>query len=856
MATRVFDLSNYSLTAYALPTFAVAAIIFAVGVLVLFRERVFLVSVSFFLVTIIFSFWLFCFSWIYSAQNESAALWWSKAAYLVIPLAPAAIYQFAAAVLRVYAENKGLLWSLWTPSILFSVVGFSSDALIDGVRQYSWGYYPKYGDLGLPFLVFFLAVLFAALRLYRIEYQKAAQGLHKERIKAFRIAWMVACVAVVDVFPKFGVDVYPFGYIPVLFFVLLSAKAVWRFRLTDRVPVFLPQQIYNTMSDALLVLDTNGIIQVVNSTAEKLFGREEHEMLGKPLSSVLNGALPAEEFQKLREHGKLDYEVNYHTGTLQPRLFSVSASVVRDAEQRLVAIVTTLRDVSERRELSRKVVESQEKYQNIVENSLDGIVVVQDGKLVYVNQAAAKVFEYESPELMKMTDFSDTVAPASKPFVLTDQKPQTIREDVFRNYEMKGITRYGKIVDLEINARLITWNGKPAVQASFRDITDRKMLERDQALWLWEQETLSSIDRKLVSMVGLQRILDTISLNAKALTRADFAGVVMVNNDKSEYNWKSVKGNSTSAHEPTIRLTHDRSGIILSKEPVILNDLLGKHQRDGEHLIVLGAEKIHSAGFFPLVVEGEIRGQLVVGFRSAHAFSDRDVRLLVSLSEKSSIAIANAQLYENLVQSEQELKLLSGARVEAQEEERRRIAREIHDSLGQMLTAIKFNLEILEDRLPLDSTAVKHIDDSKNLLDSAMAEAREISYNLMPSVLEDFGLVPALQLLCDQFSKRRNIKVEYQTHGLAERLEPPLEVTLYRIVQEALNNVSKHAGAGEVSVQVVRHADGVRLTVEDTGKGFNISTYSASVDGRHGMGIVGMRERAASFHGVVNIDSS
>ncbi|MGH2567908.1 MAG: ATP-binding protein, partial [Bacteroidota bacterium] len=259
---------------------------------------------------------------------------------------------------------------------------------------------------------------------------------------------------------------------------------------------------------------------------------------------------------------------------------------------------------------------------------------------------------------------------------------------------------------------------------------------------------------------------------------------------------------------------------------------------------------------FPLIVEGKLKGQLIVGFRSYHAFSGRDLRLLVSLSEKSSIALANAELYENLVKREQELKHLSGARVEAQEEERRRIAREIHDSLGQMLTAIKFNIEILEDAIPGESAERKRVDDTKNLLDTAMAEAREISYNLMPSVLEDFGLGPALQLLCEQFSKRNSFKIEYHAHGLAERLEPALEVSLYRIVQEALNNIAKHAEAKEASVQVVRHGEGVRLTIEDTGKGFDPSMQLTSTDGRHGIGLVSIRERAASFKGTVDIDSA
>ncbi len=502
-----------------------------------------------------------------------------------------------------------------------------------------------------------------------------------------------------------------------------------------------------------------------------------------------------------------------------------------------------------------KVQKSQEQYQHIVENSLDGIVVIQEGKLVYVNLSAARIFGYESQEKMKMLDFVNTVAPASRLLVFTEESGKTLREDMMRNYEMKGVTQGGKTIDLEVNARAMDWNSQPAVQASFRDITDRKMLERDQSLWLWEQETLSSIDRKLVSTVGLQNILDAISMDAKSLTRADFAGVLMLNSDQTSATWRSVKGNISPVLDRSVRLDEEQSQLMFSREPVLLKDLASKPDYYLEHFPVLHIEKLDSAGSFALIVEGEVKGRLIVGFRSQHLFTGRDVRLLISLAEKSSIALANAELYENLLQREQELKMLSGARVAAQEEERRRIAREIHDSLGQMLTAIKFNVEILEDIIPQTLSDRKRIEDTKNLLDSAMAEAREISHNLMPSILEDFGLAPALQNLCEQFSTRNNLTIEYHAHGLDDRLEPALEVALYRIVQEALNNIAKHAQAKTASVQVIRHDEGVRLTVEDAGKGFDPLVLRVSSDGRRGTGLVSMRERAASFQGTVNMDS-
>ena len=173
-----------------------------------------------------------------------------------------------------------------------------------------------------------------------------------------------------------------------------------------------------------------------------------------------------------------------------------------------------------------------------------------------------------------------------------------------------------------------------------------------------------------------------------------------------------------------------------------------------------------------------------------------------------------------------------------------------------MLTAIKFNLEILEDMITAGKDERERIDDMKNLLDSVMKEAREISYNLMPSVLEDFGLSPALQLLSEQFANRTNVKVQFQAHGITDRLDPNLEIGIYRIAQESLNNVSKHAEATEVNLQIIRHSNGIRLVIEDNGKGLTTQPGLLRATGKGGMGLPGMRERASSFGGVLTIDST
>jgi signal transduction histidine kinase len=355
-------------------------------------------------------------------------------------------------------------------------------------------------------------------------------------------------------------------------------------------------------------------------------------------------------------------------------------------------------------------------------------------------------------------------------------------------------------------------------------------------------------------VVDLNKIFAAILQHTLNLTRAHFGGVILL--DEPLMQWMSICGNILQHTGDMFSPSESLQDILKKEEPFIIQNSGTNTQYPLAQLSIIGEEKLVSIAWLPLMVEGKHKGMLVVGYRQYHDFTGREMRLLVSLAEKHSIAMVNAQLYTDLLQREQELEILSGARVQAQEDERRRIAREIHDGLGQMLTAIKFNLEILEDMITAGKDERERIDDMKNLLDSVMKEAREISYNLMPSVLDDFGLTPALQLLSEQFAARTNVKVQFQAHGGTERLNTNTEIGLYRIAQESLNNISKHAEATEVNLQIIHHHNGIRLVIEDNGKGLTAQASLLRATGKGGMGLPNMRERASSIGGELTIDST
>jgi PAS domain S-box-containing protein len=188
----------------------------------------------------------------------------------------------------------------------------------------------------------------------------------------------------------------------------------------------------------------------------------------------------------------------------------------------------------------------------------------------------------------------------------------------------------------------------------------------------------------------------------------------------------------------------------------------------------------------------------------------------------------------------------------AQEEERRRIARELHDDLGQRLTGLKLKMDVLrEDLPPVDARVAGRLREIQQGIEGLVGEIRRISSNLRPPVLDDLGLVAAVRMLCREFESSGNIKIRFMGDGVL-RICRDAEIAIYRIAQEALSNVAQHAHARLVSIRLEQTRGRVRLIVEDDGKGMEPAQLR---DGRRGLGLVGMNERARLLGGSVDIVS-
>lgn len=227
------------------------------------------------------------------------------------------------------------------------------------------------------------------------------------------------------------------------------------------------------------------------------------------------------------------------------------------------------------------------------------------------------------------------------------------------------------------------------------------------------------------------------------------------------------------------------------------------------------------------------------------------------------ITRAHEQLFARLIEGERRFRGLAKAVWKVQEDERRRLARELHDGLGQTLTALTHQLERLREKLggnvPADLAA--WLDDSVEMARLALNESRELSRLLRPPVLDDLGLAAALSWLARTLEQRTGLKVELTLDPLDERLDPDLETLVFRIIQEALTNVLRHAGADRAQVAVHRAGESLELRVADAGRGFDPRTVlsgggAVSATAAAGSGLRGMRDRLELFGGRLEITST
>jgi two-component system, NarL family, sensor kinase len=278
--------------------------------------------------------------------------------------------------------------------------------------------------------------------------------------------------------------------------------------------------------------------------------------------------------------------------------------------------------------------------------------------------------------------------------------------------------------------------------------------------------------------------------------------------------------------------------VALHAEPAVVPD----KWKDDRYVYIpaLRGEDYESLVSVPLLGQGQkVVGVLNVHSRKPRRYGKNDVALLTRVGNLMARTIENARLYEQLAQREQMLEQFAARTVDAQEIERRHLAGEIHDGISQPLISVWYHLHAAEANAT-DPAAVAHeLGRAKDLTSAALDEARRAIAGLRPSVLDDLGLGPSLESLAHTVAGP-----EVEVEIAPCRLPAHVEVALYRIAQEALQNVMKHASAERVTLRLSTGHGNVQLAVEDNGRGFRPAEAGRNRNGDPSYGLVGMQERA------------
>jgi signal transduction histidine kinase len=269
-------------------------------------------------------------------------------------------------------------------------------------------------------------------------------------------------------------------------------------------------------------------------------------------------------------------------------------------------------------------------------------------------------------------------------------------------------------------------------------------------------------------------------------------------------------------------------------EPVVIEDT---NKEPRVNVRMTQPEGIRSFMHVPIKIKGQMFGVFNFNYMTPHTFSDDEQRLFIALAQRAAMAIENAQLYQQ-------------AQFAATVEERQRLARELHDAVTQTLFSSSLIADVLPriwERNPEDGR--RRLEELRQLTRGALAEMRTLLMELRPSALVEVELGDLLRQLSEAFTGRSRIPVQLDI-DVSEQIPPDIKVGLYRIAQEALNNISKHAGASQVVLSIKSISDGVELSIEDNGRGFEMSGVSSD----H-LGLKIMSERSREIGVRLAVDS-
>jgi PAS domain S-box-containing protein len=506
--------------------------------------------------------------------------------------------------------------------------------------------------------------------------------------------------------------------------------------------------------------------------------------------------------------------------------------------------VGVIEDITEPKKTKEALTRSDILYRTVVEQAAENIFVVdlESKRILEANAALHRSLGYGPEELNDMVLY-DIVAHDRQS--IDENTKRTIAEGHCFIGERRYRRKNGTLVAVEVNVSSVLYDGREAMIVVAHDVTERKMAEenlrRSLSVLIALREAGQVLGSTLSSVEIVSRLLEIMrgvsSLTAAVLSVQDAHGELRIwgsagleglrRRDRFEQEAEAARRATLESEEPrTFRLPHGS-----------------------------GSENAYLVGLcLPLRIKDRVVGVLEAYGKESLAETDT-MKILSSLTSQAASALENASLYEELEERGRALQDLVGKLLSAQEEERRRVAYEVHDGLAQVAVAAHQNLQAFARRhSPGTERGRRELEQILGQVRATVSDARRIIANLRPTTLDDLGLGATLSLEVEQL-RENGYQADYEDNLGDQRLPDPVEIALFRIAQEALHNVRKHAQARRVLIRLGRSENEAHLKIQDYGRGFDTAEASTGSGPGERVGLAGMRERVSLLGGELEIDS-
>ena len=553
-----------------------------------------------------------------------------------------------------------------------------------------------------------------------------------------------------------------------------------------------------------------------------------------------------------RHEGSLEFRIVRPDG--QARTIWGEATLFADEEDTPIRVAGTTLDITERKQAEEALRESEARFRSLY-NRTPVMLHSSDveDRLVSVSDYWLDMLGYERDEVLGQPSTS-FLTEAARHYAETICMPAFRKTGILKDEPLQLRKKNGEVIDIVLSA-ISERNTEGDMVRSLAvsvDVTERKRAEEALREYTDRLKVLRENDRAILAAQAPEVIAEVGLEHVHQLVPCTYANVVIFD---AETRQVQLVGFHPDVAEPRRRSMRDLAGVLdldplrrgqVHRIPDI--DDLPQTNPITQPIKALGLRSFLSV---PLMAQGRLIGAMNIGFDRPVAYTEQHVEIANEAADSLAVALEHARLFGQVNEANTRLHSLSRQLVQAQEAERRTLARELHDQIGQTLTAVKLSLQAARHEIPNASDLDEHIDTVNYALD----QVRTLSLDLRPSMLDDLGLVPALRWYVDRQARQAGFEGQVLAMELDERLPPELEVTCFRVAQEALTNIARHVEARQVSVTVRRTDTEVELIVKDDGKGFDVEQALAEAAAGTSMGLLSMQERVHLAGGRLTIRS-